>query len=123
MNIADLILDETERPDSLLTVDPRTLVNWIRGFDYRNCRQVQGLQDLKSGIVLGELIHEILLGGQKPDFLKRLASCGADNRSVSLSNISLCLKEIKQYLDYDLPRRLLTTSPQEIYEVSSSPVR
>lgn len=105
------------------------MINWVNSFEYPSCLLASQIADLKDGttfplyirfifegIVFCELVNEIILKNQIPDFLPKIVS-NDPNHDEKLHNATMALSEIKSMREYTVPQSIKELKSHELLQV------
>jgi hypothetical protein len=104
------------------------LINWVNSLEYPNCLLASELSEFKNGIsfsnqtliyvgvIFCEIVNEIILKNQKPDFLPKIKQNNPTFNDI-LENIRMALFEIKSIRNYDVPRHIHEIRDSELTNV------
>ncbi|EAR85796.2 hypothetical protein TTHERM_00312780 (macronuclear) [Tetrahymena thermophila SB210] len=103
-----------------VTTSSQQLLNWIKSLNGQNCKQVQSFLDLRSGIVLGEIVSEIY---QQSQILQELNYHNLVNPNNCIANLNNIICEIKCQCNKNgvqFPTHLQGITPAHLYEEQES---
>ncbi|KAL4463923.1 hypothetical protein ABPG74_005860 [Tetrahymena malaccensis] len=103
-----------------VTTSSQQLLNWIKSLNKQNCKQVQSFLDLRSGIVLGEIVSEIY---QQSQILQELNYHNLVNPNNCIANLNNIICEIKCQCNKNgvqFPTHLQGITPAHLYEEQES---
>jgi hypothetical protein len=90
-----------------MAVQPRSnsLLSWVNSFDYPHCVETASFHELKSGIAICELIYDIILNKNTPQFLSQVVISHLDEKH-SIGNLMLALDYVRRAAQSSLPSQV-----------------
>jgi hypothetical protein len=89
------------------------LINWVNSLEYPNCLLASDMHDFMNGVIFCEIVNEIILHNQKPDFLPKI-KINQPNYEESIRNATMALTELKSMRTLNLPSHIANLKETDI---------